>query len=152
MPLYADAEARIRFNLLKIESGERAPLTAIGSLTEIQFENLNIYRAKFDLHLLEQNEIILIGKHLYNSRVKDGYTIDDMIAQIVSALSPASVVDISATWSRIDNPNPRADGYGNFVHDRGVFEMTAKKPRAELFSVMPKGDNIKPINVKKPTF
>lgn len=151
MPVYDDAEDRIRFNLLRIEAGERAPLTAIGSLTPIQFEELNVSRAKFDLHLLEQNEIIFIGKHLYNSRMKDGYTIDDIIAQIVSALSENSVVDISATWSRIDNPVPRSDGYGNSVHDRGVFEMTAKKPRAELFSVMPKGDDIKPINVKKPT-
>lgn len=151
MPLYADAEDRIRFNLLKIQSGDRAPLTAIGFLTDTQFEQLNTLRAEFDLHLLEQNEIIFIGKHLFISRMKDGYTVEDIIAQIVSALSADSVVDISASWSRIDNPIARADGYGNAVKDRGVFEMTAKKPRAELFSVMPKGDDIKPINVKKPT-
>jgi len=151
MPLYEDAEDRIRYNLLKIQSGEKAPITNIGFLTENQFNQLNLLRSNINLHLLEQNEIIFIGKHLFNSRIKDGYTIDDIIAQIVSALSSNSVVDISTSWSRIDNPVARADGYGNSVNDRGVFEMTAKKPRAELFSVIPKGDDIKPINIKKPT-
>ena len=147
MPLYQNAEDNIRENLSKLQSGDRAPLTAIGFLTDFQFEQLNLRRAQFDLHLLEENEIIFIGKHLYNSRVKDGYTIEDMIDQIVSALSASSVVDIGETWSRIDNLTPRADRYGNAVNDRGVFEMNARKPRAELFSVMPKGDNIKPPKI-----
>ena len=151
MPLYHDAQDKIRYNLQKIQSGDRAPLVAIGHLTDFQFEQMNLRRAALSLHLLEQNEIIFIGKHLFSSRAKDGYTIDDVIDQIVSALSDHSVVNISPTWSRIDNPTPRPDRYGNNVMDRGVFEMTAKKPRAELFSVMPKGDNIKPINIKKPT-
>lgn len=151
MPLYHDAQDKIRYNLQKIQSGDRAPLVAIGYLTDFQFEQMNLRRAALSLLLLEQNEIIFIGKHLFSSRAKDGYTIDDVIDQIVSALSDHSVVNISPTWSRIDNPTPRPDRYGNNVMDRGVFEMTAKKPRAELFSVMPKGDNIKPINIKKPT-
>jgi hypothetical protein len=151
LPLYEDAKDKIRFNLQKIQSGDRAPLVTIGHLTDVQFEQMNQRRAALSLHLLEQNEIIFIGKHLFKSRAGDGYTIDDIIDQIVSALSDISVVNISPTWSRIDNPTPRLDRYGNSVMDRGVFEMTAKKPRAELFSVMPKGDNIKPINIKKPT-
>lgn len=144
VPLYDDALDRIRFNLTRIQAGEKAPLTEIGCLTDLQFEQINISRAKFDLHLLEQNEIIIVGRHLYNSRSKDGYTIDDMIDQIVSALSINSIVDVSANWSRIDNPFARPDRYGNSVNDRGVFEMTAKKPRAELYSVMPRGDLFKP--------
>ncbi len=151
MPLYKDAEDKIRSNLTKLESGDRAPLTEIGFLTDVQFELMNLHRANFDLHLLEQNEIIFIGRHLYNSRAKDGYTIEDMIDQIASALSAGSVINIGKTWSRIDNMTPRADRYGNAVMDRGVFEMTAKKPRAELFSVMPKGDRNKPLHIKKPT-
>ncbi len=150
MPLYGDAESRIRFNLTRIATGERAPSIEIGFLTETQFTELNTGRSSLGLHLLEQNEILFVGRHLYNSRSKDGYTVDDMIEQIVSALSPLSVVNIGPTWSRIDNPVPRSDRYGNIVNDRGVFEMTAKKPRAELFSVMPKGDAIKPIKTKKP--
>lgn len=144
VPLYDDALDRIRFNLTRIQAGERAPLTEIGYLTDLQFEQINISRAKFDLHLLEQNEIIITGRHLYNSRSRDGYTIDDIIDQIVSALSVNSIVDVTADWSRIDNPIPRPDRYGNTINDRGVFEMTAKKPRAELFSVIPRGDVFKP--------
>lgn len=144
VPLYDDAVERIRFNLTRIQAGEKAPLTEIGCLTDLQFEQINVSRAKLDLHLLEQNEIIIVGRHLYKSRSKDGYTIDDMIDQIVSALSIKSVVDVSADWSRIDNPIPRPDRYGNSINDRGVFEMTSKKPRAELFSVIPRGDVSKP--------
>lgn len=151
MPVYADAEDKIRFNLNRIERGEHAPLISIGFLTDIQFNKLNSDRAALHLHLLEENEIVFIGRHVFNSRAKDGYTVDDIIDQIFSALSDQSVVNISPTWSRIDNLTPRPDRYGNNVMDRGVFEMTAKKPRAELFSVMPKGDNFKPINIKKPT-
>jgi hypothetical protein len=38
----------------------------------------------------------------------------------------------------------RNDGYGNMVRDRAILELTQRKPRAELYSVMPKGDTIKP--------
>lgn len=145
MPLYENAAARIRENLTKLQSGDKVPLIAIGYLTDEQFKKMNTLRDALDLHKLEQNEIIFIGRHLYNSRVKDGYTIDDMIDQITSAMSVTSVINITEAWSRIDNITPRADRYGNLVMDRGVFEMTSKKPRAELYSVMPKGDRNKPL-------
>lgn len=85
-----------------------------------------------------------------------GHVVADRLAALFAqldrdGLSPPPMFVGSRAWSRIDNPIPRADRYGNLVKDRGIFEMTAKKPRAELFSVMPKGDNIKPINIKKPT-
>ena len=35
---------------------------------------------------------------------------------------------------------PRDDGYGKQVRDHAVLELTARKPRVELFSVIPKGD------------
>lgn len=54
---------RIRFNLFGIQSGDRAPLTAIGFLIDVQFGQLNMLRTTFELHLLEQYEIIFIGKH-----------------------------------------------------------------------------------------
>jgi hypothetical protein len=34
----------------------------------------------------------------------------------------------------------RADGYGCMVRDMAVFELSARKPRVELYSVIPKGD------------
>ena len=151
MPLYEAAIERIRANLRKIEIGDRAPVIDIGFLTDSQFSEINQRRSQFDLHLLEQNEILFMGRHLYNSRHKDGYTIEDMIDQIASALSADATISVGPTWSRIDNTIPRLDAYGNYVRDRGVFEMTAKKPKAELFSVMPKGDTNKPIKTRKPT-
>ncbi|WP_256345048.1 hypothetical protein [Pseudomonas gingeri] len=38
----------------------------------------------------------------------------------------------------------RQDGYGNEVMDEAIFELTARKPKAELYSIVPKGDKIKP--------
>lgn len=88
------------------------------------------------------NEILYMGRHHYNSRaIKDGYTIDDLLKQIESALSESSVVENNKV---LKNINLRDDGYGNMVEDRAVFEMTAKRPKMELFSVIPKGDNNKP--------
>lgn len=144
MPLRVGAEGQIRENLARLQRGERAPMVAVGSFTEIQFTTLNVQREAQGLHLLEDNEILFIGKHLYASRTKDGYTIDDIVAQIVSSIDEQSQPFSSEIVTYLQNPNARADGYGNDVHDRAVFEMTAKKPKAELYSVMPKGDQIKP--------
>ncbi|MGX5723308.1 hypothetical protein [Shinella zoogloeoides] len=144
MPLYKDAEKAIAENLLRLSLGERAPMIAIGHFTEVQFAELNVQRAAVGLHLLEDNEILFIGRHLYESRSRDGYTRDDMIEQILSAVSPTSVSFTSEIVTFTQNPNPRSDGYGNMVNDRAVFEMTKKKPKAELYSVMPKGDQNKP--------
>lgn len=144
MPLYQGAEEAIRLNLESLRDGQRPPIVPIGFLTDVQFEEINRSRKLLDLHLLEQNEILFMGRHLFQSRSSDGYTIDDMLDQITASLSSVSVVNITHQWSRIDCPTARADRYGNMVFDRGVFEMTARKPRAELFSVIPKGDLRKP--------
>jgi len=119
-------------------------MIAIGHFTGVQFAELNVQRRSVGLHLLEDNEILFIGRHLYESRSRDGYTREDMIAQIVSAISPTSVSFTSEIVTFTQNPNLRSDGYGNMVNDRAVFEMTKKKPKAELYSVMPKGDHNKP--------
>ena len=74
------------------------------------------------------------------SRVKkDGYKISDLIQQITNAISENSKVIITERMTVIQNQTPRNDGYGNIVNDRAIFELTTKKPRAELFSVIPKG-------------
>lgn len=119
-------------------------MIVIGYFTEIQFAAINASRAAMELHLLEQNEILFMGRHLHASRSKDGYHIEDIVTQLVNALSIDAVAHLDTFVSYTQNPNARDDGYGNQVNDRAVFEMTARKPRAELYSVMPKGDNIKP--------
>lgn len=86
-----------------------------------------------------------MGRHHYESRVvRDGYNIDDLLKQIESALSDKSRIIMAQRMTAIQSITPRNDSYGNLVTDRAIFELTTKKPRAELFSVIPKGDNNKP--------
>lgn len=131
-----------------IASGERAPVIEIGALTHAQFTIVNSARTALGLPEIRENAIVFLGRHLFNSRAADGYTIDDMIEQIESSLDENSVVLIQPRMTAMENPNRRADQYGNSVNDRAIFEATARKPRIELFSVIPKGDAVKPINVK----
>lgn len=94
---------------------------------------------------LEQNEILYMGRYHYESHVvRDGYNIDDLLKQIESALSDKSRIIMAQRMTAIQSITPRNDGYGNLVNDRAIFELTRKKPRAELFSVIPKGDQNKP--------
>lgn len=145
MPLYPNATQTILNNLTAIANGNRPKFEAIGHFTEQQFQEINAYRTSIGLPPLEQNEIVYMGRHHYNSRVgKDGYAIADLLAQIASALSASSVVLTNPGMTAIENPTPRNDGYGNQVNDRAIFELTSKRPRAELFSTIPKGDKIRP--------
>jgi hypothetical protein len=137
-------EVTLREHLARVAGGDRPPMVAIGQFTELQFATINAGRTALDLHILEQNEILFIGRHLHASRSKDGYHLDDIVRQILSALSEDALAHIDTFVSYTQNPIARDDGYGNRVNDRAVFEMTARKPRAELYSVMPKGDTIKP--------
>jgi hypothetical protein len=90
-------------------------------------------------------EVVFLGGHIYESRVvRDGYTIDDVIVQIESGMDSGSVVLKAPSMTAMENPSPRADRYGNTVRDRIVFECTARHPRPELYSVVPKGDALKP--------
>lgn len=150
MPLFAGMEASIREHLALLSAGQRVPVIVIGYFTDTQFVSINEGRAAQDMHLLEQNEILFMGRHLHTSRAKDGYNIDDIVAQIMSGLSAEAVAHIDSFVSYTQNPIARNDGYGNQVHDRAVFEMTARKPRAELYSVIPKGDSIKPTKKATP--
>ena len=123
-------------------------MIAIGEFSEPQFSDLNAVRRGLGLHEIESREIVFIGRHIFVSRDRDGYTIDDMVLQIESALSSVSVVFANPKMTAMNNPQARADGYGNRVHDRAIFECTQRKPRAELFSVIPKGDDQKPPTKK----
>lgn len=144
MPIYDEAEISIKEQLARLAGGERVPMIEIGEFTGKQFKEINAGRGALDLHELAENKIVFIGRHLYESRAKDGYSIDDIFIQIASGLSPDALAHIEKMVSCTQNPNPRNDGYGSAVNDRAVFEMTARKPRAELFSVIPKGDTKKP--------
>jgi hypothetical protein len=149
MPLCENAKDFIRHNLEELRDGHKVKLVTIGTLTDKQLEDINANRARQELEPII-NEVVFIGHHLYKSRViNDGYTIDDVLDQISGAMEECSEVVKSLKMTGIENPNPRADRYGNRVIDRAVFECSARHPRPELFSVIPKGDAIKP-KVPKP--
>lgn len=145
MPLYENALDIIHNQLKELERGERPKFQVIGYFTDEQLLAINTFRAKNELHLLEQNEILYMGRHHYNSRVvRDGYNIDDLVKQIESALAETSRVIVAERMTAMQSTTLRADGYGNSVFDRAIFELSSKKPRAELFSVIPKGDDHRP--------
>jgi hypothetical protein len=142
MPLYVDAVGLISINLERIAAGRKVRPIAIGLLTERQLGAINQSRqARADPLPVVIAEVLFIGQHIYNSRVvRDGYTIDDVLEQIVSAMDAAAVFIPTSRAAAIQNHRKRADGYGKLVQDMAVFECTARHPRPELFSVVPKGD------------
>lgn len=144
------AEARVKANLRTIAAGGRAALIAIGVFTQKQWNDINTVRRDLRLHERESAEIVFIGRHLHTSRAPDGYIVDDMWARIASACSESSGVHVNPGMTALQNPHGRDDGYGNTVRDQAIFECTRRKPRAELFSVIPKGDGARPKN-EKPT-
>ncbi|MGI4755431.1 MAG: hypothetical protein ACRYGF_01120 [Janthinobacterium lividum] len=148
MPLYANALTLIRTTLEQIARGEKPQAITIGTLTDVQKDAINHARATRTNHLglpapfpPIQAEIVMIGRHLYNSRVvKDGYTIDEVLMQIGNALSERArhIPTVKATL--IQDRAGRTNQYGEFVKDEAVLECSAKYPRPELLSVIPKGE------------
>lgn len=142
MPLYDNAIDTIRANLEQLQNGKRPRFQAIGKLTDEQLETINQKQIEKGFPVVQCNEILYMGRHHYESRViRDGYQINDLIKQIESSLAESSVIENNKV---LKSTVLRDDGYGNMVEDWAVFEMTAKRPKIELFSVIPKGDNNKP--------
>lgn len=151
MPLYDNAKYLIRANLEEVQRGGRVRAVIIGTFTPAQHEAINELKASQGRPLLESPEIVFLGSHLYNSRVTgDGYSLDDVMLQIDFALAATSLVVVpSPKMTAIRSTVRRQDGYGNDVLDEAVFELSQRKPRAELYSVVPKGDRIKPPRPQK---
>lgn len=144
MPLFHDALERMRASFEMLEAGKRPEMFAIGWFSEQQFRQINEMRLKLRLQPIEKNEIVFIGRHIFESRrVDNEYSIEDMLTQIHCAMSSESVPNVHWKMTAIENPDARQDGYGNMVHDRGIFECSNRKPRAELYSVIPEGDGLK---------
>jgi hypothetical protein len=148
MPLNPSAIDLVRANLQLLSEGGRPRFVSIGYLTEAQHQAINALRLAEGKPLLDDPEILLMGRHLYNSRSADGYTIDDMVAMIANALSTDSVAVSHWKMTGILNSTHRADGYGSQVQDLAVLELYARRPKAELYSVIPKGDT-KPNDINK---
>lgn len=145
MPLSVNALELLRLNLVQIWVGQRVKLVTIGLLTSEQHSSINAIRLAEGLPEIAA-EVVFIGHHIYKSRIAgDGYSIDDVVDQIASAMGAASMVLKTGKMTAMESAKPRADRYGNWVTDRAVFECSARHPRPELFSVVPKGDLRKPI-------
>ena len=145
MPLFKNAEYLIRANLQQLASNNRVRSVEIGRFTADQFEAINRQKEAQELPLLEDPGIVFIGSHAYRSRViRDGSTIDDMVLQIEAALAATSIWKNATRMTALRSTIGRDDGYGNEVFDEAIFELTARKPKAELYSIIPKGDRNKP--------
>jgi hypothetical protein len=151
MPLYANGLELIRANLELLKAGERPKVVSIGYLTEAQHQGINAIREKEGQPLLGEPLVLFMGRHLYESRaIKDGYSIDDIMEMVESAMSDQSVPQGSTKMTGMMNHTRRADAYDNQVRDMAVFELYAKRPKAELLSVIPKGDTgNRPIDQQK---
>jgi hypothetical protein len=149
MPLYSNAEKVIRENLEAVRLGNSVRTVAVGSLSDHQLQVLNAGRSRAGLPPVD-GSVFFRGKHIYASRiVRDGYTVDDVLAQIAAAFRDSSIVRFNPKMSVLQSISPRDDGYGNTIRDEIALECTSRHPKAELYSVIPKGDRIKPADAPK---
>ena len=149
MPLYEGCAELLRHQLNEIRLGKKVKIIGVGTLTAEQHSEICRLRRQFDLPEVESPEIVYLGVHHFDSRSRQGYTIEDMILQIQASIATESVPFLGAKMTVLRSVMRRADGYGNFVRDEAVFELMRRKPRAELYSVVPKGDKISPMLIKK---
>ena len=142
MPLYTNALALIRANFEQLSKGVKVRPVAIGVLTERQVGAINQARqARTPPLPVILPEVLFFGQHIYNSRiVRDEYTVDDVLDQIASAMDEVAVFVPTSKLAAIQNHTGRLDRYGSTVQDQAIFECSARHPRPELFSVIPKGD------------
>jgi hypothetical protein len=151
MPLYPNAAYLVRANLEALQRGERVRPIAIGTLTIEQLAVLNEYRTEVLGLPPNEAEVVFIGSHIYKRRiVDDGYTLEDAVDQVMSAMDAQSVVVTGRNLTTIQNLNPRADRYGNQIRDKATLECSGKHPKPELYGVSPKGDLNKPTKAGKP--
>jgi hypothetical protein len=145
MPLHDNAHHLIRLQLERIARGERVPLIEIGYLTFQQHQHVRELRRRFELPDVESPAIVYIGHHHFASRSAQGYRVSDMVEQIRACVDADAEIMLFKRMTMMRASTLREDGYGNSVRDEGIFELTRRKPRIELFSVIPKGDRISPL-------
>lgn len=136
MPLYENAVDLIRTNLETIRRGACAQPVIIGTLTDQQRDAINAHRIRSNISLQPiVSEVVFVGAHIYKRRVlQDGYMIDDVIAQIRSAMAEDSIFIGGSPTQTIGSIYSRRDRLGNSsIKDQAVFECTSRRPTAELF-------------------
>jgi hypothetical protein len=141
MLLHAGALTLIRNQLELIAQNKKVSIIVIGQLTNHQHAEISRLRMAIDLPPLDSPDLVYLGRHHFESRHRDGYSIEDMLLQINSVLSATSVIEQTKRMTALTSVGKRDDGYGNLVSDRAILELTSRKPRAEVYSVIPRGDN-----------
>jgi len=113
MPLYENAFGRMRANFERIARGDKPSGVVIGTLTTEQLDALNRMRAAHKAPLPPvKSEVLFYGLHLYRSRVvRDGYTIEDVLDQIASAMDADSELAAHPGMTVLQNPQGRTDRY-----------------------------------------
>ena len=149
MPLYKSARKLIRRNLQSCSCGVKPRLVVIGSLTQKQVDDVNQIKTSQNLPPITA-EVVFDGRHMYRSRcIGNGYTIDEIIEQIESAMDESANILPYTRMTTMTSTKIRKDKYGNDILDQAVFECTARHPRPELYSVIPRGDKIRPSKIGK---
>ena len=133
-----------------IKRGGKPRPVVVGYLTDEQLGEINDFRRSRGWEPIDK-DVVFVGTHVYESRVvRDGYSENDLIAQIESAFSPDSRFVRTNKMTVLQNEAPRQSGYGCFVKDELTLECSTRFPRAELFSVVPRGDkHHKPVDLRK---
>jgi hypothetical protein len=140
MPLDPKVVRLIRGNIALIKRGGKPRLVVVGYLTDEQLEDINAFRKLRCCEPIEK-DVVFVGSHVYESRVmRDGYSEDDFIVQIESAISPGCRYVPTQKMTMLQNGNPRQSGDGCFVRDELTLECSTRFPRAELYSEVPRGD------------
>ncbi|AOA71456.1 hypothetical protein BAY15_1022 [Stenotrophomonas rhizophila] len=151
MPLYDNAPTLILDQLRRIADGERVGIVEIGELTVSQFAELVRQKREMGHEPPASRMLVYLGRHHYDSRVrKDGYLPCDLVRQLEAALASTSVIETHRHMTAVVSTSDRDDGHGNKVRDRAILELQARKPRAEVYSVVPKRDFIRPKKQQSP--
>ncbi len=133
----------------RIRLGQRVSIIEIGELTYEQHQAINRLRLSYTLPVLESPRIVYLRTHHYRSRSADGYTIHDMAQSLVAALCSEARVIPTHKMTALQPHAPMTDNYGIQVRPMAILELTARKPRAEAYSIIPKGDEGGPAKKKQ---
>ena len=130
LPLNADGERLIRANLEQARQGGKPRPATVGRLTDKQLAKLNEERAKRKRDPMDA-DVVFVGLHIYERRIVfDGFSVDDVVLQIVGAMDGDSIIRMSQKMTALQSCRKREDGYGNQVTDEAVLECTGKDPTA----------------------
>lgn len=134
---------KARTMLEAVARGERASPIELATLSPVQLNALNEARRTKGMPEFSQPDALYNGRHHYQSRSADGYSIDEMLNQLESGLADSSRVVNTAKGAELRANFPRLNENGVNVVDSAVL-MSGRDGVPEIFSVIPRGDKKMP--------